>query len=234
MGVLVAGGVSALAFAVALASWSFAPIYQAGSEDVCGDPAALSPAQTFSNQLRGLPGAGWGLFAVLALLSGMAAWAVWNGGASTFSLVTHIFVLNCLLFTAVFDYRIHLIPNFMVVIMLVFGAIMLGGVFLFDRAAFAASLLSAGGGLLVCFPIFYFLSALTKHGLGMGDVKLISAVAWLLGLAATLVSVLLGLILCALTATALMFTKRKSKTDHIPFGPFIFAGYILLLLLFRV
>ena len=75
---------------------------------------------------------------------------------------------------------------------------------------------------------------MTHNGLGMGDVKLISATAWLLGLTITLFSVLFGLILCALIAIGLMLTKRKNKADLIPFGPFIFGGYVLLLLLFRV
>lgn len=234
MNFVVAGVVSVLALAVAATSWIFAPIYQAKVETAGTKPAAPIPAPASLDYLKSLSKTNWIIFAFLATLCGMATWGVWNGGASVVTQIKYIVVLLFLISSACFDYRTHLIPNFLIVAMLLSGVALLGVVFFLDRTSFAAGILSAGGGLLFCFPVFYVLSILTHNGLGMGDVKLISATAWLLGLTVTLFSVLFGLILCALIAIGLMLTKRKSKTDFIPFGPFFFGGYVLLLLLFRV
>ena len=229
-----AGVVSVLALAAAAVSWIFAPVYQARTGGADGGLSAPAPAPTSPEHLRDVPKSCWIIFAILAALAGMGAWSVWSGGAAAPALVRHAAALLLLLSAALFDYRTHLIPNFLVIAMLLSGAVILGGEFLFDRSGFAAALLSAAGGLIICFPVFCLLSLLTRSGLGMGDVKLISAMAWLLGLSVALASVLFGLVLCTLAAIGLMLTKKKSKTDFIPFGPFIFAGYILLLLFFRV
>ena len=234
MNFVVAGVVSVLAFAAAAISWIFAPIYQAKVEASDADPAAPTPAPSFPGSLKEIPTSHWISFALLAALCGMAAWGVWNGGATVLTLIRYIIALLFLISSAFFDFRTHLIPNFLVIAMLLSGAVLLAADFLVDRSVFASAILSSAGGLLFCFPVFYFLSALTHNGLGMGDVKLISATAWLLGLTVTLFSVLFGLILCSLISIGLMLMKRKSKTDLIPFGPFIFGGYILLLLLFKV
>lgn len=234
MSFVIAGIVSVLAFAAAAASWILAPGYQAKVEASDGGPAGPVPALAFPGCLRDIPMTHWITFALMAVLCGMAAWGIWNGGATVLALIRYITALLFLISAAFFDYRTHLIPNFLIVAMLLSGAVLLVADFLVDRSAFASAILSAVGGLMICFPVFYFLSVLTHNGLGMGDVKLISAAAWLLGLTATLFSVLFGLVLCSLTAIGLMFMKRKSKTDFIPFGPFILGGYLLLLLFFRV
>lgn len=232
MSYVVAGVVSVLAFAAAAASWSFAPIYEAGAAG--GGQSAPAPAPMSFGLLKEVPKSCWIIFALLAVLCGMGTWSVWNGSAAAPVAVRHAAALLFLLSAALFDCRTHLIPNFLVIAMLLSGAVILGGEFLLDRSQFTAAILFAVGGLIVCFPVFYMLSRLTRGGLGMGDVKLISAMAWLLGLTVTLFSVLFGLVLCALTAIGLMLTKKKSRTDFIPFGPFIFGGYLFLVLFFRV
>ena len=89
-------------------------------------------------------------------------------------------------------------------------------------------------GFICCVVLFYVLSRLTKEGIGMGDVKLISVVGLLLGLSSTLMSVLFSLILCTLASIVLLFGKKKSRNDRIAFGPFMFFGYILMFILFSL
>lgn len=233
MSYAVAGAVWVLAFSAAASSWLFAPIYQARAELAGSEPSAPAPALTAPERLKDIPTIYWIMFALLAVLCSMGAWSVWEGGGIP-TMFRYVSVLLFLLSAAVFDYRTHLIPNFLVIAMLLSGVVILGGEFLLDQSQFATAMLFAAGGVVVCFPVFYLLSRLTRNGLGMGDVKLISAMAWLLGLEVTLFCVLFGLILCALTSISLMLMKKKSRTDFIPFGPFIFGGYLILLLFFRV
>lgn len=231
---VVAGVVAVLAFAAATASWVFAPIYQNKAVGDGGEPVLPASAPTFCSALKALKMAEIAVFSLLAAVCGVAVWSVCNGGAGAAALARYTGVALALLCAAVFDRRTHLIPNFLILSMFFFGVIILGGEFLFDRSTFLPAFVSAIVGLVFCFPVFYLLCVVTRDGLGMGDVKLISAMAWLLGAPITLLSVLFGLILCALVAIGLMLTKKKNKTDFIPFGPFLFGGYLLLIIFFSV
>lgn len=229
---VVAGVVAVLAFVAATASWIFAPIYQAKAEATDEASVAPAPAPTISRSLKEISRWQWVILALLAVLCGtVICGACLNWSAQV--LARHSAALLFLLCAALFDYRTHLIPNFLILAMLLSGAVILGGTFLFARTDFSAALLSAAGGFLVCFAVFFLLSLLSRNGLGMGDVKLVAAMAWLLGLTVTLFSVLFGLILCTLIAIGLMLTKKKNKHDLLPLGPFVFVGYILLLIFFR-
>ena len=87
---------------------------------------------------------------------------------------------------------------------------------------------------MFCIVLFYALARLTKDGIGMGDVKIIAAMAWILGLFDTLIVVLFALLICAGVSVVLLARKKKDKSDAVPFGPFLFLGYILMLLLFGI
>lgn len=234
MSFVVAGTVLMLAFVAATTSWIFAPIYQAQAEPSGGETSTLALAPTKFNVLKSLPRSNWLVICTSAILCGVGAWSLSEGGTAMPTLIRHGIALVFIMSAMLFDLRTHLIPNFLIIAMLLFGVAMLFGEFLFFRPIFRNAAISAGVGLIVCLPIFYLLSILTRNGLGMGDVKLISAMAWLLGLTVTLFSVLFGLILCTLTAIFLMLMKKKTKTDFLPFAPFVFGGYVLLLIFFSV
>lgn len=139
-----------------------------------------------------------------------------------------------LLSAMIIDHYTHLIPNTIVLSSLGVGVILLVIEFVLYREEFLATLIASVIGILVCVVLFYVMSRLTKNGMGMGDVKLIAAMGWLLGLSATMIAVLFSLILCTLVALFLLFRKKKNKNDRLPFGPFMFFGYILMLLLLGI
>jgi leader peptidase (prepilin peptidase) / N-methyltransferase len=82
--------------------------------------------------------------------------------------------------------------------------------------------------------LFYLLQALIyPAGLGWGDVKLSGLIGlylgWL-GAGVLLAGLLAGYLLAALTGIALLVTRRATRKSHIPFGPFMLAGALIVIL----
>ena len=103
--------------------------------------------------------------------------------------------------------------------------------FVFRNDAFRGQLLSGLIGLAGFLVFFYVMARITRGGIGMGDVKLIAAEGWMIGFSITLTSVFFSMIACSVAAVILMVGKKKTKQDQVPFGPFLFFGYIISLMI---
>ena len=136
-----------------------------------------------------------------------------------------------LLLAMVVDKSIHRIPNKLVLSMMVFGTIFMVMEYIWANDTFKNQLLSSIIGFAAFLVLFYVMAQLTKGGIGMGDVKLIAAEGWMVGFVITLYSTLFSLLICSIVAIFLLATKKKNSNDQIPFGPFLFFGYVLSLLI---
>lgn len=137
----------------------------------------------------------------------------------------------CLSGAASNDYRDHRISNIFPLIMAVCAIVFLGiGYFSSQNGATAYIFSSIFAAVVVA--IFMILaSILTRRGVGMGDIKLLTALALLGGVNTIGWTLIFGVGLCAIVAVILLITKKKSIKGTLPFGPFIFIGYILTILL---
>lgn len=169
-----------------------------------------------------------------ALLCAVAAYISHANGNNVLHLCKQSVVALVFLSAMIIDKNTHKIPNILIVFALAIGAVLLGSEYFVSRETFLASLVASGAGSCGCLVLFYILARLTKEGIGMGDVKLIAAVGWILGITSTLFVVLASMILCSLYAMILLLGKKKNKNDTLPFGPFLYFGYIILLLLFNI
>ncbi|MDP4143036.1 MAG: prepilin peptidase [Bacillota bacterium] len=79
-----------------------------------------------------------------------------------------------------------------------------------------------GGGL-----IFLIILATRGKGMGEGDAEICLLCGLFLGLKMTGVMLMLSFILGGVIGIILLITKKKSRKDYIPFGPFIALGCIL-------
>ena len=79
-------------------------------------------------------------------------------------------------------------------------------------------------GLLVPMIVLLILSAITKDGLGMGDIKILSALGFVMGLESVLYTLFYGMLICAFYI--MIFNKKATRTLNIPLGPFIFIGFL--------
>ncbi len=84
---------------------------------------------------------------------------------------------------------------------------------------------------MAAFTLFFLLQALIyPAGMGWGDVKLSGLIGLYLGwfgLTVAVAGLLAGYLLAALTAIALLVTRRATRKSQIPFGPFMLAGALL-------
>ena len=237
MNIVAAGVVFLLALFTGVAAYAAIPRFTYESDENDGEGGAHqepSSAPTLMDVIRERTQSQWLALGVLSWLCAGAAWRLAAAGVALLDLCRHIAVMLSLMAALLIDRKTHKIPNLLVLALLGAGALLLLIEFLGDRAAGFSAHMPGAAGLLCCVVLFYLLARLTKDGIGMGDVKLIAAMGWLLGLATTLFSVLFALLLCSCTAIVLLFRKKKGKDDRIPFGPFLFFGHICMLLLFTV
>lgn len=87
-------------------------------------------------------------------------------------------------------------------------------------------LLYALGGFLAGGGILFLIAALSRGGMGGGDVKLAAVLGLLLGFRFTLAALFLAFVLGSAAGLLLVATKRAGFKDAVPFGPFLGAGAV--------
>ena len=139
--------------------------------------------------------------------------------------------LVCLAGAACNDYRERRIPNIFPLVLAVSGIVCLATGYLVDQdgaMAYVASCLIATVGVTLCLTIA---SVLTKQGIGFGDIKLLGALSLIGGVYVICGTLFFGMVLCCGLAIVLLVAKKKKLADSLPFGPFIFLGFIATIIL---
>ena len=77
--------------------------------------------------------------------------------------------------------------------------------------------------------ILLFISRLSGGKLGEGDAYIIMALGVMLGSYVSILILAIGLILAALAGSIMMIVVHKDKSYHMPFIPYVLAGYITML-----
>lgn len=72
---------------------------------------------------------------------------------------------------------------------------------------------------------FWLIHVLTKgKGMGLGDVKYVLVMGWLLGWQRTVVGLMMAFVLGAVVGIGFIVAKKKKMNQELPFGPFLVAG----------
>lgn len=233
MSIVVAGVVLLLALIAGSVSFVAIPYIRntrniSGNDEIGDNPA---PAAALTSFFQVENWKQWALVFISSLLCAISAYQLYNTGMSVIDLYKHSAVALFLLSAMITDWKTRLIPNKLVLALLGVGAVLLAIEFILYHNTALQTLLLSAAGLLFCLVLFYILSRLTKDGISMGDVKLIAAMGWVLGISTTLFAVFFAMLICAIAAIFLLLSKKKNKNDRVPFGPFMFFGYITLLIL---
>lgn len=85
-------------------------------------------------------------------------------------------------------------------------------------------------GLALAGGLFLAIIILSGGGMGGGDVTLIGALGFILGVKYILLTIFISFMLGAIISLGLLATKIKTKKDPIPFGPFIILAFFIVLL----
>lgn len=129
-------------------------------------------------------------------------------------------IITFLVFSAGFDLKYMILPDFSTGILAVCGIIMI----IIEGKHIGLPVQNIGIGLLVS-AFFLFLYWITKgKGMGMGDVKLVFFMGLFLGWQRTIVALYTAFIIGAIVGIFLMAFKKIKRKTEIPFGPFLILG----------
>ena len=82
----------------------------------------------------------------------------------------------------------------------------------------------------VFFVVFFLVRLASRGGVGYGDIKMITAAAPILGIYGPFSFLLVSHVLAAVAAIALLVSKKATRKDGLPFGPFFYLGYLVTIL----
>lgn len=160
------------------------------------------------------------------------------GAASFFSFSDSIGIINnikttitmiCLLCAAGIDYREHRIPNIIPLVLSVSAIILLFSGYIFNVQGAMSYVISSIFAFVAVVLFMFIASLLSKHGIGMGDIKLLGAFALMCGVPGVCSTLFVAMIACGIAALVLLLLKKTTVKGSLPFAPFIFLGYIVTL-----
>lgn len=145
--------------------------------------------------------------------------------------ITAVMIVCLLVVASLIDYKYMLIPNKVNLMIAAVGVI---NMLLVNHVAILDSLggLALGGGVL------YLIGMVTswmlhKEAMGGGDVKMLAACGIYLGIGKTLAAMLLAFYSAASLVIILLVLRKLKRNQYVPFGPFISAGVIIVILYFE-
>jgi prepilin signal peptidase PulO-like enzyme (type II secretory pathway) len=155
---------------------------------------------------------------------------------SLLSMCFFLIAASAMIVIVVADMRYQIIPNGAVLTLLVQG--MIAGVLRNGltciSVAFPCASFSFSGiewDVIIALVLMFFLFALwylsKGSAMGFGDVKLIAAIALLVGFPLSLIGFVFAFWLGGIWGVLLLITKTKGPKSQIAFGPFIIAGYVM-------
>lgn len=131
---------------------------------------------------------------------------------------------------AIIDLKLRIIPNIIPLTIIAVRLLLLIYEFVHDEMAIYSLLNSIlGGG--ACLLVLLIADRISKGGIGMGDIKLVSSIGFMCGLFTVISVMVYSMLICAVVAIILVLLKKVTMRDQLPFGPFIYLGFTAMLLL---
>lgn len=137
----------------------------------------------------------------------------------------------CLVYTllpaATVDFKVKKIPNQFLLVSLIVRLVLYIIEFSIDipSAFFGVKEDILGAGIMGIF--FFLIFLIFKNSIGMGDIKLFALMGLYQGLSGVINSIFFSLIASFFVSIVLLVTKKKSRSDTIPFGPCILLGTLM-------
>ncbi len=152
----------------------------------------------------------------------LPAWQISDLRSQMVMFLGGLLIIVFLVFSAVFDLKYMILPDFSTVILIIIAIIgILIGRPQESPVQFILSAVVAAGFLLI-------LNLMTKgKGMGMGDVKLAVFIGLFLGFPKIIVAFYVAFIVGAVIGLLLIFFKKAKKKTQIPFGPFLILGTLV-------
>lgn len=129
------------------------------------------------------------------------------------------------------DMESYTIPNVLALCIVIGRVILFIPEIFLRQAIFGGLLIESLVGGVICLVVLLIISLATKGGFGMGDVKLLTAEGFMIGLYGVINTLMYALLVCAVYALIILALKKKGLKDKIAFAPFIYAGFSITLLM---
>lgn len=153
--------------------------------------------------------------------------AVKGGGQAPTMLVLRLVLLAAGYAAALMDILEKRVPNRLVAALAVAWLLILAPLVLYDPDSAIAIGVSGLLGFVIAGVVLLVVYFVSRKGLGGGDVKLMSVAGLYLGYDGALSALLYGSVLSAVTALALILTKKMTAKDAIPLVPFLYVGILV-------
>ncbi len=162
--------------------------------------------------------------------AGLMVAVVWRFGA-TMDALAYAFFIAVGVQLSIIDLKHRILPNRIVLpaagigfVLLSLGALTSGN---------GDGLIRAALGAVALFAAYLLLAIVSPSGLGMGDVKLALVVGMFLaylGWTALFLGTLAAFVIASVVALLLIAARRANRHSAIPFGPFMVAGAVLMVM----
>lgn len=173
----------------------------------------------------------WILIAGVGLFAAVCGYMAADFAASAVSFIRLWLGFAVLACIAVTDLELFIIPNKCSLVLIAGSVILLLVQWLLDGVFPMQEGISCAVSGTVTLVILLVMSAVTRGGVGMGDVKILSALAFLCGFRMACYVLTLSLMLCAVSSVVFLLTKKKQLKDLLPLGPFMWVAMGLLVLM---
>lgn len=172
---------------------------------------------------------GWRLAgaSIAALCAAVTVWRLLVSTHDTLNVLKLSIALVCLTGSACVDYLEHRIPNLFPAVLAAAAVLLMTAGCLTGQAGAQAYIFSSVFAALASSVCFIVGSILSHQGIGMGDIKLISALALMGGVYIVGGTLFFSMTACALVSGYLLITRKKTMKEAIPFAPFLLIGYMM-------
>lgn len=135
-----------------------------------------------------------------------------------------VVVFTILIMAAGIDYRKYLIPNRIILAGMVVRTALLAAEAFGGGDGIRQSLILSGAGLVLGLFFMLFLTWITRHGIGYGDVKLFAWLGYSIGIKDAYSVLFYSVLFAAVTGIILLTSGKADRKKKLPFAPFVFAG----------
>lgn len=139
--------------------------------------------------------------------------------------VFYALISSTLIVITLIDLRDMIIPDSLVITILILSFLHKASSYMVYKTPI--NLMDSVLGLLIAGGVFLAIVILSGGGMGGGDVTLIGALGFVVGLRPILLTMFLSFILGGSISVFLLVTKVKTRKDPIPFGPFIVLSFMI-------
>ena len=166
-------------------------------------------------------------YPIIELLNAILYLIIYTKFGLSLEFFFYAIIFSLLIVITLIDLQHMIIPDILIILILVISVIY--KILLYILYSKSPDLLNSIGGLVLSSLLFILIIIVSKGGMGGGDVTLIGALGFILGIKRIFLTIFLSFILGVIISIFLLITKIKGRKDPIPFGPFIILGFFIVI-----